>query len=138
MNSDLQDEVQRLQTDDGAREAIREELGHIVNGERRESLQDLPPLPRDLPDGWPYSQVERIVAVRTAAQLAAVAATSTTAAATSTVAATSTAAVTSTAAAVTSTTAAATGAAAVTVATSPTAVVTTSTAPAATSTTAPT
>ena len=110
VNSDLQDEVQRLQTDDGAREAIREELGHIVNGERRESLQDLPPLPRDLPDGWPYSQVERIVAVRTAAQLAAVSATSTTAVATTTVAATSTAAATSTTAAVTSTSAAATGA----------------------------
>ena len=58
VNSDLDDEVQRLQTDEGIRAAIREELGNIVQGERRESLQDLPLLPRNLPNAWPYSPAD--------------------------------------------------------------------------------
>ena len=66
VNHDLQGEVDRLQTDDGIREAAREELGLVEAGDNRQTMLELPPLPTDLPDGWPYSQVEAIVAVRAA------------------------------------------------------------------------
>ena len=72
VNHDLQGEVDRLQTDDGIREAAREELGHVQAGDNRQTMLELPPLPTDLPDGWPYSQVEAILAVRAAARRAAV------------------------------------------------------------------
>jgi cell division protein FtsB len=65
VNEDLRTEVARLRTDDGIREAAREELGYVEAGERRESILDLPPVPTDLPDGWPYSLVEGIVRLRT-------------------------------------------------------------------------
>jgi hypothetical protein len=64
VNHDLQGEVDRLQTDDGIREAAREELGHIQSGDKRQTMLELPPLPTDLPDGWPYSQVEAIIVLR--------------------------------------------------------------------------
>lgn len=64
VNDDLRSEVARLATTDGVREAAREELGFVEPGERRESLLDLPPVPTDLPDGWPYSVVEGITALR--------------------------------------------------------------------------
>lgn len=64
VNDDLRAEVERLRTDDGVREAAREELGMVEPGERRESVLDFPPVPTDLPDGWPYSVVERIVELR--------------------------------------------------------------------------
>ena len=70
VNGDLQDEVQLLQTDDGIVGAAREELGHIQPGDNRETMQPLPPLPRDLPQGWPYSQVGQIIAIREAAAAA--------------------------------------------------------------------
>ncbi len=92
VNSDLDDEVQRLQTDDGIRAAIRQELGNIVQGERRESLQDLPLLPRNIPNAWPYSPPIRILALRTAAMLEAT--TTTTVASTTTVTVTTVAAAT--------------------------------------------
>ena len=66
VNHDLQGEVDRLQTDDGIREAAREELGHVQAGDNRQTMLELPPLPTDLPDGWPYSQVEAVLAVRAA------------------------------------------------------------------------
>ena len=66
VNHDLQGEVDRLQTDDGIREAARDELGHVEAGDKRQTMLELPPLPTDLPDGWPYSQVEAIIAVRAA------------------------------------------------------------------------
>ena len=66
VNHDLQGEVDRLQTDDGIREAARDELGHVQAGDKRQTMLELPPLPTDLPDGWPYSQVEAIIAVRAA------------------------------------------------------------------------
>ncbi len=65
VNEDLRREVERLATPDGVREAAREELGFVEAGERRESLLDLPPVPTDLPDGWPYSLVSDIVELRT-------------------------------------------------------------------------
>ena len=65
VNDDLRREVDRLATDDGVREAAREELGFVEVGERRESIMDLPPVPTDLPDGWPYDLVSDIVELRT-------------------------------------------------------------------------
>jgi cell division protein FtsB len=66
VNGDLASEVEWLKTDDGAREAAREELGVVEIGERRSSFLPLPPLPADLPDGWPYNVATRILAVRQA------------------------------------------------------------------------
>ncbi len=66
VNADLQREVDRLGTDDGIREAAREEIGYVAAGEVRQSVLDFPDLPTDLPDGWPYDIVTAIVAVRTA------------------------------------------------------------------------
>lgn len=117
VNHDLQGEVDRLQTDDGIREAAREELGHVEAGDNRQTMLELPPLPTDLPDGWPYSQVEAVLAVRAAVtapstsdvEAPTTVASSTTAAAPTTAGATTTitaAAPTTTAAPATSTTAA--------------------------------
>lgn len=62
--ADLEREVARLQTEDGIREAAREELGFIQAGEIRETVLDFPDLPLDLPDGWPYSLVNDITYLR--------------------------------------------------------------------------
>ena len=67
VNADLQREVDRLATDDGIREAAREEIGYVEAGEVRQSVLEFPDLPTDLPDGWPYDLVTAIIAVRTAA-----------------------------------------------------------------------
>lgn len=64
VNAELQNEVDRLQTADGVRVAARDELGLIELGEDRETVAGVPPLPADLPDGWPYSAAEQIIAVR--------------------------------------------------------------------------
>jgi len=64
VNADLQAEVDRLLTDDGIREAAREEIGLIERSEARISVLGLPPLPTDLPDGWPYSPITRIIELR--------------------------------------------------------------------------
>jgi len=64
VNDDLQAEVDRLRTDDGVREAAREDLGFVEPGESRASVLDLPSVPTDLPDGWPYSLVNDITALR--------------------------------------------------------------------------
>jgi cell division protein FtsB len=71
VNDDLENEVDLLQTDDGIVGAAREELGHIQPGDNRETMQPLPALPRDLPQGWPYSQAGQIIAIREAAAEAA-------------------------------------------------------------------
>lgn len=62
--ADLRSEVARLRTDDGVREAAREELGYVKAGEIRETVLDYPELPTALPDGWPYSLVSQIAALR--------------------------------------------------------------------------
>ena len=62
--ADLRSEVDRLGTDDGVREAAREQLGYTEAGEIRESVLDYPDLPTDLPDGWPYSTVSEIMELR--------------------------------------------------------------------------
>jgi hypothetical protein len=66
VNGQLAGEVERLETDDGIREAAREEVGFVESGDQRSSFLPLPPLPRDLPDGWPYSVVSAIFDARTA------------------------------------------------------------------------
>ncbi len=66
VNGQLAAEVDRLQTDDGIREAAREEIGFVEQGEQRSTVLPLPPLPTDLPDGWPYNVVTGIIAARQA------------------------------------------------------------------------
>jgi len=62
VNAELESEVERLKTDDGVRESAREDYGYTEAGEQRLSVTDLPPLPTDLPDGWPYNVVTSIIA----------------------------------------------------------------------------
>jgi hypothetical protein len=62
--ADLRSEVARLKTEDGIRDAAREELGYVEAGEMRETVLDAPNVPTDLPDGWPYSMVNDITALR--------------------------------------------------------------------------
>lgn len=66
VNGELKAEVDRLQTDDGVREAAREEIGYVQTGEERRTILPTPPLPTDLPDGWPYNIVTQIFDARTA------------------------------------------------------------------------
>lgn len=66
VNHDLRSEVSRLRTDAGVREAARQQLGFVDEGEVRQSILELPPVPTDLPDGWPYSVIEGIATVRRA------------------------------------------------------------------------
>jgi cell division protein FtsB len=68
VNGEVQQEVYELQTDDGIGAAAREELGYQRLNERRQTIVDLPDLPADLPDGWPYGPVEQIIALRAAGQ----------------------------------------------------------------------
>jgi cell division protein FtsB len=64
VNADLQAEVDRLRTDDGVREAAREEIGYLGAGESRQTVLDVPDLPTVLPEGWPYGVVSDIMALR--------------------------------------------------------------------------
>ncbi|MEJ6722511.1 septum formation initiator family protein [Ilumatobacter sp.] len=66
INGQLAAEVNRLKTDDGVREAAREEIGFVIIGEERLSVLPTPPLPSELPDGWPYNVVSQIFAARSA------------------------------------------------------------------------
>jgi cell division protein FtsB len=66
VNGALQDEVDRLETDDGIREAAREFNGFVGADEDRLSITPPTELPRNLPDGWPYRIVTDIIAARTA------------------------------------------------------------------------
>ena len=75
VNADLEAEVTRLRTDDGIREAAREELGYVEEGEQRASIVDTNVVPTELPIGWPYDLVSSIVALKTVAPAAVVATT---------------------------------------------------------------
>jgi len=66
VNGQLAGEVERLGTDDGVREAAREEIGFVEDGDQRSTILPLPPVPRVLPDGWPYNVVTQIFTARTA------------------------------------------------------------------------
>lgn len=63
-NSQLIDEVGRLQTAEGAKEAARDELGVVDEGEQRISVLPADGAPLTLPIGWPYDTVTQIVAAR--------------------------------------------------------------------------
>lgn len=65
VNNELRSEVARLKTDDGIKEAAREQLGYVEPGEIRQSILEFPAVPTVLPAGWPYSLYSGIVAVRT-------------------------------------------------------------------------
>lgn len=62
--ADLRVEVGRLDTDEGIAEAAREELGFVESGDRRQTISGLPPVPTDLPAGWPYDLVSGIAELR--------------------------------------------------------------------------
>ena len=66
VNGQLAAEVNRLKSDDGVREAAREEIGFVLIGEERSSVLPTPPLPAEIPDGWPYNVVSQIFAARSA------------------------------------------------------------------------
>ena len=63
VNNDLSAEVDRLATDDGIREAARQDYGFVEQGEQRTSILPFPALTVDvLPDeGWPYNAVTMIM-----------------------------------------------------------------------------
>ena len=66
VNNELEAETIRLETADGIREAAREDYGYVELGEERSTVLPLPPLPTDLPDGWPYNVVTEIIDARSA------------------------------------------------------------------------
>ncbi|MFN3255532.1 MAG: FtsB family cell division protein [Ilumatobacter sp.] len=66
VNTELEAEVNRLKTDDGIREAAREDYGYVEAGERRTSILPFPDLSTALPDGWPYNVVTQIIAATAA------------------------------------------------------------------------
>jgi cell division protein FtsB len=81
-NGQLETEVERLNTLEGAKEAARDELGLVEPGEFRISMLDVPNAPASLPSGWPYDAVTQIVKVRAKNPVSAVPATTTPAPAT--------------------------------------------------------
>lgn len=64
VNDELLQEVVTLQTPDGIMQAARETLGYQRGNERLQTVVDLPGLPADLPDGWPYGPAEQIIRLR--------------------------------------------------------------------------
>jgi Septum formation initiator len=65
-NAELAAANARLQTDDGVREAAREEIGYVKPGEQRQTVMPVPQGPATLPTGWPYDTISQIIAVRSA------------------------------------------------------------------------
>jgi len=66
-NAELANEVQQLQTPEGIKQAAREEIGYVQQGEIRYTMLPAPEAPLTLPSGWPYDTIAKIVAVRSAA-----------------------------------------------------------------------
>ena len=66
VNNELEAETIRLETPDGIREAAREDYGFIETDENRATMLPLPPLPTELPTGWPYNVVTQIIDARAA------------------------------------------------------------------------
>lgn len=64
INDDLQAEVDRLRTDTGVKEAARDQLGYVSNGDERETILPFPDLPTDLPNGWPYGVIDEVMSFR--------------------------------------------------------------------------
>jgi cell division protein FtsB len=73
-NNQLQTEVDRLQTDDGVKQAAREVIDYVEKGEQRITVMPMGPAPTSLPAGWPYDLVTSIVALRESQATGAVAA----------------------------------------------------------------
>ncbi len=65
-NNQLQTEVDRLQTDDGIKQAAREVIDYVEKGEQRITVMPIAAAPTALPAGWPYDLVTSIVAIREA------------------------------------------------------------------------
>lgn len=65
-NTELAAANARLQTDDGVREAAREEIGYVMPGEQRQTVMPVPSAPATLPTGWPYDTISQIIAVQSA------------------------------------------------------------------------
>jgi len=57
----LQQEVDRLNTQAGGEDADRDELGIVMVGEDRRTVVGTPQAPLDIPRGWPYNAVDKIV-----------------------------------------------------------------------------
>lgn len=70
-NNQLQSEVDRLQTDDGIRDAARTEINYVPDGEKRVTVLPVPAASTALPSGWPYSLISSILAIRAAEAAAA-------------------------------------------------------------------
>jgi len=70
-NAQLQGEVDRLQTDAGIKEAAREEIDYVEQGEHRITVLPIGAAPLTLPAGWPYDLVGQIIALRQAEAVAA-------------------------------------------------------------------
>jgi cell division protein FtsB len=71
VNDELLAEVATLQTPEGVMQAARETLGYQLVNENLQTIVDLPDLPADLPDGWPYGAVEQIMQLRAGTTVAA-------------------------------------------------------------------
>ena len=65
-NNQLQTEVDRLQTDDGVKQAAREVIDYVEKGEQRITVMAVGTAPTALPAGWPYDIVSSIVELRVA------------------------------------------------------------------------
>jgi cell division protein FtsB len=61
----LQIEIDQMQTPRGIEQAARSELGYVMRGEKRQILVGSASAPIDLPAGWPYDLVSRIMVVKT-------------------------------------------------------------------------
>lgn len=64
-NADLEREVARLKTDEGIKQAARQELGLIQRGEQRLTMVASTTGSPTLPSGWPYATVTQILSLRT-------------------------------------------------------------------------
>lgn len=60
----LETEVNRLKTPEGIKEAAREQIGYINEGERRVTVNQTGQVPTELPAGWPYSMATQILTTR--------------------------------------------------------------------------
>ncbi len=69
-NTELNQEVRRLTTPEGVREAAREEIGYVEAGEIRLTVLPAPAAPIVLPAEWPYTAVAQIISVRAGATTA--------------------------------------------------------------------
>ena len=65
INASLQEEVDNLKTPEGAKEAVRSQLGYLSPSEKRVPLLDSPSASIKLPDRWTYSIVNNILKIKT-------------------------------------------------------------------------